>query len=219
MSFLPDLHILIVMAVPLLAAVTVHEVAHGLVAYRLGDPTAKMAGRLTLNPIKHLDLFGTLAFIITQAIGWAKPVPVDPRNFRHPRRDMMWVALAGPLANFLLAAFCGLLLKFFPYLIWPFSLLGKDATVFFGRPIMLMLALGVQLNVGLAVFNLIPIPPLDGSRILVGLLPRELAFKYARLEPYGFLILLLLIFTGAIQKIILPAILYLSHIFRGGVWL
>ncbi len=219
MSFLPDLHILIVMAVPLLAAVTVHEVAHGLVAYHLGDPTAKMAGRLSLNPIKHLDFFGTLAFILTQAIGWAKPVPVDPRHFRHPRRDMMWVALAGPLANFFLAALCGLLLKFLPYLIWPFSLLGKEATVFFGRPIALMLALGVQLNIGLAVFNLIPIPPLDGSRILTGLLPRPLAFKYARLEPYGFLILLLLIFTGAIQKIILPAILYLSQIFRGGIWL
>ncbi len=209
---------MIVMTVPLLAAVTVHEVAHGLVAYKLGDPTAKAAGRLSLNPIKHLDFFGTLAFVLTQAIGWAKPVPVDPRNFKNPRRDMMWVALAGPLANFALAAFCALLLRIFPYLLYPLSLFGEQMLSFFGKPLLLMLALGVQLNVGLAVFNLLPVPPLDGSKILAGLLPRSLAYQYARLEPYGFILLLLLIFTGTIQKIILPAILKLSYFLRGG-WL
>ncbi|NPA49323.1 MAG: site-2 protease family protein [Thermodesulfobacteria bacterium] len=217
MSLLPDLHILIVMAVPLLAAVTVHELAHGLVAYRLGDPTPKMAGRLTLNPLKHLDLFGTLAFILTQTIGWAKPVPVNPRNLRSPRRDMVWIALAGPAANFLLAALCGLLLRNLKLLLWPLSLLGHEAVQFFGKPLLLMLALGVQLNVGLAIFNLLPIPPLDGSKVLAGLLPRKLAWHYSRIEPFGFVILLLLIFTGTIQKIILPAILKLSYLLRGGL--
>ncbi|WP_022854078.1 site-2 protease family protein [Thermodesulfatator atlanticus] len=217
MSFLPDLHVLIVMAVPLLAAVTVHELAHGWVAYKLGDPTAKMAGRLTLNPIKHLDLFGTLAFIITQAIGWAKPVPVDPRNFRDPRKDMMLVALAGPLANFCLAVIFAILLRNFNFIIWPLALLGKDIAIFFGKPLFLMLALGVQLNIGLGVFNLLPIPPLDGSKILAGILPRELAYRYYRLEPYGFIILLVLIFTGVIGKIILPAVLFLSDFLKGGV--
>ncbi len=217
MSWLPDLHILIVMTVPLLAAVTVHEVAHGLVAYKLGDPTAKMAGRLSLNPVKHLDFFGTLAFVLTQAIGWAKPVPVDPRNFKNPRRDMMWVALAGPAANFVLAAFCALLLRGLPYLLFPLGFLGHGVFSFFAKPIFLMLALGIQLNIGLAVFNLIPIPPLDGSKILAGLLPRPMAYQYSRLEPYGFIILLLLIFTGGIQKIILPAVLKLSYLLRGGL--
>ncbi len=217
MSLLPDIHTLIVMTVPLLAAVTVHEVAHGLVAYRLGDPTAKMAGRLTLNPIKHLDFFGTLAFILTQAIGWAKPVPVDPRNLKSPRRDMVWIALAGPVANLLLAAFCGILFRNVHFLLWPFSFFGSEVLQFFGKPLILMLALGVQLNVGLAIFNLLPIPPLDGSKVLAGLLPPKLAWHYSRLEPFGFIILLLLIFTGAIHKIILPAILKLSYFLRGGL--
>ena len=217
MSFLPDLDVLIVMAVPLLAAVTVHEVAHGLVAYYLGDPTAKMVGRLSLNPVKHLDLFETLAFILSQAIGWAKPVPVNPQNFKNPRRDMMWVALAGPAANFVLAGVCAVLLRLLPYFLYPLSLLGKAWVSFFGKPVFLMLALGIQLNIGLAVFNLLPIPPLDGSKILSGLLPRRLAHQYSRLEPYGFILLILLIFTGTIQKIILPAILKLSHLLRGGL--
>ncbi|OAG28343.1 site-2 protease family protein [Thermodesulfatator autotrophicus] len=217
MDFLPDLRILIIMAMPLLAAVTVHEYAHGWVAYKLGDPTAKMAGRLTLNPIRHLDFFGTLAFIITQAIGWARPVPVDPRNLRDPRRDMMLVALAGPSANFLLAIAFAIMLRFFDLIIWPLSWLGKDIAVFFGKPIFLMLAIGIQLNIGLGVFNLLPVPPLDGSKILMGLLPRELAYKYSRLEPYGFIVLLLLIFTGVIQKILLPVVWTLSHLLRGGI--
>ncbi len=217
MSFLPDLHVLTVMAVPLLAAVTIHEVAHGLVAYYLGDPTAKMVGRLSLNPVKHLDLFGTLAFILTQAIGWAKPVPVNPQNFKNPRRDMMWVALAGPAANFVLAGLCAVFIRLLPYFLYPLSLLGKSWVTFFGKPIFLMLVLGIQLNIGLALFNLIPIPPLDGSRILSGLLPKPLAYQYSRLEPYGFILLLLLIFTGTIQKIILPAILKLSYLLRGGL--
>ncbi len=215
--FFPDLRTLTIMAVPLLAAVTVHEVSHGLVAYRLGDPTAKLAGRLTLNPLKHLDPFGTLAFIVTQAIGWAKPVPVNPLNFKDPRRDMMWVALAGPVSNLLLATLFSLGINFLPYLLYPLSFFGKKAILFFGRPLFLMLAIGVQLNIGLAIFNLIPIPPLDGGRILVGLLPRSWAYRYQRIEPYGFIILLLLIFTGVVQKIILPAVIYLSGLLHGGL--
>lgn len=215
--FFPDLRTLTIMAVPLLAAVTVHEVSHGLVAYRLGDPTPKLAGRLSLNPVKHLDLFGTLAFIVTQAIGWAKPVPVNPMNFRHPRRDMMWVALAGPVSNLLLATLFSLGLHFLPYLLYPLSIFGKKTVLFFGRPLLLMLAIGIQLNIGLAVFNLLPVPPLDGSHILAGLLPREWAYRYKRLEPYGFIILLFLIFTGVVQKIILPAVLYLSGLLHGGL--
>ncbi len=215
--FFPDLRILTIMAVPLLAAVTIHEVSHGVVAYKLGDPTAKQAGRLTLNPLRHLDLFGTLAFVITQAIGWAKPVPVNPLNFKNPRRDMMWVALAGPISNLLLAVVFSLCLKFAPYLLYFLGFLGPKAVLFFGRPLILMFALGIQLNIGLAVFNLIPIPPLDGGRILAGLLPRDLAYQYMRLEPYGFIILLLLIFTGVVQKIILPAVIYLSGLLHGGI--
>ncbi len=215
--FFPDLRTLTVMAVPLLAAVTIHEVSHGLVAYRLGDPTPKLAGRLSLNPIKHLDLFGTLAFILTQAIGWAKPVPINPRYFKNPKQDMIWVALAGPVSNLLLATLFALLLKFLPYFLYPLSFFGRRSVVFFGKPLVLMFALGIQLNIGLAVFNLLPIPPLDGSRILFGLLPPSMAYRYMRLEPYGFIILLLLIFTGVIQKIILPAILYLSSILHGGL--
>ncbi len=215
--FFPDLRTLTVMAVPLLAAVTIHEVSHGLVAYRLGDPTPKLAGRLSLNPIKHLDLFGTLAFILTQAIGWAKPVPINPRYFKNPKQDMIWVALAGPVSNLLLATLFALMLKFLPYFLYPLSLFGRRSVVFFGKPLVLMFALGIQLNIGLAIFNLLPIPPLDGSRILFGLLPPKMAYSYLRLEPYGFIILLLLIFTGVIQKIILPAILYLSSILQGGL--
>ncbi len=213
----PDLRILTIMAVPILAAVTVHEVAHGLVAYKLGDPTPKLAGRLTLNPLRHLDLFGTLAFIITQAIGWAKPVPIFPQNFKNPRRDMIWVALAGPASNIFLAMIFSILLKLLPYFLYPLSLFGKRVVIFFGKPLLLMFALGIQINIGLALFNLIPIPPLDGSHILAGILPKNLLRYYIKLEPYGFIILLLLIFTGVVQKIILPAIIYLSGLLHGGL--
>lgn len=191
-----------IMVVPILAAVTFHEVAHGWVADRLGDPTPRLAGRLTLNPVKHLDPIGTLVFFVTRMIGWARPVPINPLNFRDPRRGMMWVALAGPAANVVLAMGCGVLYRTLTSL--PVSAASPFANVLI--PLVLMLHIGVVVNLGLALFNLIPVPPLDGGRILAGLLPRERAEVLSRIEPYGFLILLLLIFGGVVRIFLYPAI-------------
>ncbi|MBI4688508.1 MAG: site-2 protease family protein, partial [Nitrospirae bacterium] len=168
------------LAVPLLIAVTFHEVAHGYVADKLGDPTARLSGRLTINPLKHLDPVGTMVFIFTRMIGWAKPVPVNPYNLKNPRRDMMWVSLAGPGANFIIATISALLYK----TLLVFSVLPEEIYL----PLILMLRYCVVLNIGLAVFNLIPVPPLDGSKILMGLLSPRQAIAYSRIEPYGFLI-------------------------------
>lgn len=192
-------------------AVTFHEVAHGLVAYRLGDPTAKNAGRLTLNPLAHLDLVGTLVFVITRMIGWAKPVPVNPLYFKNPRKGMLWVALAGPATNLVLAVLSAMLLK------WLLNLnLSPDSQwVAIVKPVFLMAQRSVILNVGLAVFNVIPIPPLDGGRIAVGILPEKQAISYARLEPYGFLILLLLIFSGVVEYVVFPIILVIVNLLLG----
>ena len=199
---LPDLWGLLLLAPPLLTAIVFHELAHGWVAWRLGDPTAKLAGRLTLYPLKHLDPIGTLVLVLTQAIGWARPVPVNPRYFRNPRRDMMWVGLAGPGANLLMGTGLALFYRIFAPLV--------------PRLLEVMLVLGVQINLGLALFNLLPVPPLDGSRVLAGLLPPSLAYPYLRYEFWGFLLLVLLVFTGVVGKIILPLILGLSHLLLGG---
>lgn len=190
---------------PMLLAITLHEMAHGWMAYRLGDSTAKDAGRLTLNPFKHLDPFGTLAFVITQRIGWAKPVPVNPLNLKNPRKDMMWIAMAGPLTNLTVALICGLLVRF----IGSISL-EPDATFLLGilKPIFLMLRLGVILNCGLAVFNAIPVPPLDGSSILMGFLPQAQAEIYAKLEPYGFILLFIILFLPGVRDVFLGGIVY-----------
>ena len=191
-----------ILVLPILLAVTLHEVAHGWVADRLGDPTARLAGRLTLNPIKHLDLIGTLVFFFTRMVGWAKPVPVNPFMFKDPRRDMMWVALAGPMSNILLAGVFAIVLRFVLQLSFPpFPLLLKIFV-----PVALMLKVGVVINLGLAIFNIIPIPPLDGGRILAGLLPRETAEVFAKIEPYGFLILIFLIVTRVVEFLVFPVI-------------
>jgi len=202
-----------VLLVPILMAVTFHELAHGWAAYRLGDPTAKMAGRLTLNPLKHLDVLGTIVFFVTRMIGWAKPVPVNPFNFKNPKRDMAWVALAGPAMNLLLAAGFTLLLKL--VLLIPVSASSPFVRVL--MPLVLMFKAGIIINVGLAIFNIIPIPPLDGSKILEGLLPTDAALKYAKLERYGFIILILLIFTHVVDVVIFPIIRAITTFFLGFV--
>ena len=191
---------------PLLFALTVHELAHGWVAFRLGDPTAKMAGRLTMNPLKHLDPLGVLAFVIMK-IGWAKPVPVDPRYFRNPQKDMLLVALAGPGANVLLALASALLARVLVSV--------PVLPLFVLQPLVGMLVASVWINIMLAVFNIIPIPPLDGSKVLMGLLPPEAARSFARIEPFGFFILLALFYTGVIGGLILPIIRFANNLLLG----
>lgn len=204
-----DLFITIsILALPVLLAVTMHEVAHGWVADKLGDDTARQAGRLTLNPIKHLDIVGTLVFFITRMVGWAKPVPVNPMNFRRPRQDMMWVAAAGPAANLCLAVLFALLFRLLAAMV-------NLVPLFFLQPFILIAQAGVIINVGLAVFNALPIPPLDGSSIAAGLLPLDMALRYERLKPYGFIILLILIFTGVVDKIVFPIIRFLAQFLLG----
>lgn len=177
-----------------LLALTIHEFAHGWLADRLGDPTARLQGRLTLNPLAHLDPIGTLAIVLIH-FGWAKPVPVDYRNLKRPRRDMMLVAAAGPASNLLLAIACA-----FCYRMIPWAAAGLEwAWLLF--PVRAMLRTGVWVNVILAVFNLLPIPPLDGSRVVSGLLPVRHAVSYSRLEPYGFVIIFLLFFTGIMSPV------------------
>ena len=191
---------------PLLFALTVHELAHGWVAFRLGDPTAKLAGRLTMNPLKHLDPLGVLAFVIMK-IGWAKPVPVDPRYFRNPQKDMLLVALAGPGANVLLALASALLARVLVSV--------PVLPLFVLQPLVGMLVASVWINIMLAVFNIIPIPPLDGSKVLMGVLPPEAARSFARIEPFGFFILLALFYTGVIGGLILPIIRFANNLLLG----
>ena len=186
--------VLLLMIPGLLLAVTVHEVAHGWVADRLGDPTARLAGRLTLNPLPHIDPLGALAFVLA-GFGWARPVPVSARNLRRPVRDMAWVAAAGPLSNFLVA-FLGLVA-----LVLTSRVL--DAP-FVARPVAGMLRFVYTFNLGLAIFNLIPLPPLDGGHFLPYFFPRRSWPLLARLEQYGPLILLLLVFSGATRYIVGP---------------
>jgi Zn-dependent protease len=168
-------------------AITVHEFSHGYIAYRLGDPTAKDAGRLTFNPIPHLDLFGTIAFLLIR-FGWAKPVPVNPRNFADPRRDSLWVSLAGPASNFLSAFAFGLIYR----IAAPF--LGGNEI---GHIIIAMIVFGVWINLILTLFNLIPIPPLDGFHILEGLVSTETYIKLQSFARVGPMILLGLILLAA----------------------
>lgn len=189
---------------PVLFGITVHEVAHGWVARQLGDPTAMMLGRLTLNPIKHIDPFGTilvpgiLLLFGGVVFGWAKPVPVTWQNLKRPKRDMALVALAGPAANLIMATFWALLAKGGVMLHGGFSWIAE--------PLIFMGVAGIFINAILLVLNLFPLPPLDGGRVLAGLLPNRLAWQLGRLEPYGLIILLVLLFTGILSKLIWPGI-------------
>jgi Zn-dependent protease len=211
MTNLTTIQTIAVLALPLIFAITLHEVAHGFVASLFGDQTAKLSGRLTINPIKHIDLVGTIIaplvmFLFTNFIfGWAKPVPVDSRNLHNPKRDMAFVALAGPVSNLLMALFWGLIAKIG-------VLLSLNGNSWVGDPLNYMGQAGILINVFLAVLNLVPIPPLDGGKVLEAILPRRAAYTFSQLEPYGFLILILLLLSGVLLSIMSP---FISLIIRG----
>jgi len=192
-----------VWAIPVLFAITVHEVAHGWVANKLGDGTAKMLGRLTLNPIKHIDPIGTIVVPIALvllsgfAFGWAKPVPVNPRNFKNPRKDMVLVAIAGPLANVFMVILWALFLKLVSVAVSDMNL---------AKGLMAMGEAGVIINLVLFVFNLFPIPPLDGSKVLAGFVPPSISDILDRIEPYGFFIVMGLLYLGVLSAVMNPII-------------
>ncbi len=196
---------IIIWAIPVIFAITVHEVAHGWVALQFGDRTAQMLGRLTLNPIKHIDPIGTVILpsllLITGVgfiFGWAKPVPVTYQNLRRPKTDMAWVALAGPMANLLMAIIWAILAKV--------ALMLLQSNVGMGEPLLYMSVAGILINAMLMMLNLLPLPPLDGGRILVGVLPGPLGWKVSQIEPYGFLIIIALAYFGMLYWILWPLI-------------
>ncbi|MDR3393044.1 MAG: site-2 protease family protein [Sulfuriferula sp.] len=202
-----------VWAIPIIFAITLHEAAHGYVAKFFGDKTAWMLGRVTLNPLKHIDPVGTilvpLSILLMSKLlgggfilfGWAKPVPVNFGALRHPKRNMLWVALAGPAANLVMAIFWALVIK-----------LGITLGDNYTQPMALMGAAGIFINAILMALNLLPLPPLDGGRIAISLLPNKYAYRYAQIEPYGFYILLALMFIGWLGMVLSP-ILALTLVF------
>ncbi len=207
--------LVVLWGIPLLFAITVHEVAHGWVAYRLGDPTAKILGRLTLNPLKHIDLIGTVilpaVMILLGGIifGWAKPVPITWRNLRHKRRDMALVAISGPMANLLMVFTWAAIQKFGIYL--------ESQHVMAGVVLEAMGKIGVYTNAVLMALNLLPIQPLDGGRVVSSILPGKLAYYFDKLEPYGLIILLILILTNTLSFLLFgpvqALIFFVRHVF------
>lgn len=198
---------LAIYALPVIFAITLHEAAHGYVAKYFGDMTAYAAGRVSLNPLRHIDPVGTillpLGLLVLSKLfgggiifGWAKPVPVNFANLRHPKRDMLWVAAAGPGSNLVMAIFWALMIKL------AFAFQGAA----FAQPLALMGAAGLIVNVIFMVLNLLPLPPLDGGRIMVSLLPHRLAYKFSRIEPYGFIILIVLLFAGVLNYVMWPLV-------------
>ena len=203
------------LALPLLLALTLHELAHGWVAEKLGDGTARDAGRLTMNPLKHLDLMGTLVFVVTQLVGWAKPVPVDPRNFRNPKKDMAIVAAAGPLVNIIIAIVSAILLRLQEPAVGLILNYQFNDLLYVVLPFFYMINISVRINVALAIFNIIPIPPLDGGRMLAGVLSHEQVIKFSKIEPYGFIIIVVLLMSGIIGKAIFPIIMTITKLLLG----
>jgi Zn-dependent protease len=211
---------IVVSIFPVLIAITFHELSHGFVANKLGDPTARLMGRLTINPLAHIDLIGTIVIPLMLLIftngqfvfGYAKPVPINPMNFKNPRRDMAISAAAGPIMNLILAFLSFLILRI---VITPLSLAYTDGiNSFVLVPLALILKSSVLINIVLAVFNMIPIPPLDGGRVLVGFLPYKQALSLSKLEPFGFIIVLFLIATGIANYFIVPIVnLFLKILF------
>lgn len=189
-----------VWALPVLFAITVHEVAHGWVAKLRGDKTAWMLGRLTLNPIKHIDPMGTIVIpgvllaLGGFVFGWAKPVPVTQKNLHNPKQDMIWVAIAGPMANLLMAIAWALVARF--------AIMFAETSSWIALPLVYMGLAGITINVVLMVLNLLPIPPLDGGRVISGLLPGPLSYQFDRIEPFGFIILIILLATGLLGMIL-----------------
>ncbi len=211
------LQALVIQIPPLLLAITVHEVAHGYIAMKKGDYTAQMLGRLTLNPIRHIDPVGTILFPIMLALsgtgfifGWAKPVPVNSFNFRNPKKDMIYVSLAGPASNLLMAlafAFVLRIMLWFP----GYTAIRGSAIL---APLVAMLIWGIKISIILGVFNLMPIHPLDGSHIMEGLLPPDMSRSYSRLAPYGWMILIGLMITGILWRIVDP----IYKMIFNGIW-
>lgn len=210
MSSIPDIaYTIAVWAAPILFAITLHEAAHGWVANKLGDPTAKKLGRITLNPIKHIDPVGTiavplfLAMVSPFVLGWAKPVPVEPRYFKSPLLDMALVAVAGPASNFFMACFWAMFIQ-----LALVSLAPSQTLVFLTE----MGKNGIIINVVLMVLNLLPIPPLDGGRVMAGILPPRLALPFMQLERFGMVIILLLLVSGILGKIMWPIVQHFVEI-------
>ncbi|WP_455201873.1 site-2 protease family protein [Kaarinaea lacus] len=208
---LNQIQLIAAFALPVLFAITVHEVAHGWVAKHLGDPTAQMMGRLTLNPIKHIDPIGTVILPVAMLLltgfmfGWAKPVPITWENLKRPKRDVGLVAVAGPTANLLMALIWAAVIKI--------ALLLPATASNIALPMVYMGFAGIFINGILMILNLIPLPPLDGGRIMSSLLPGPLSYKFSRLEPYGLIILVVLLFTGILGTIMLPPLIaYLKFI-------
>lgn len=207
-SFYHAIQTICVYAIPLIFAITLHESAHGWAAERLGDPTATMLGRVTINPIPHIDPIGTIAvpgaLLLMSALtggggllfGWAKPVPINPRYFRNPLKAMTITAAAGPLSNLLQMIFWALLLK------------ALAAVGFYDKFVISVCAAGISVNLMLMAFNLIPIPPLDGGRIVRGLLPRQAGMAFDKIEPYGFMILLVLMVGGGLSFFVRPFLMF-----------
>jgi Zn-dependent protease len=214
---------LVIQLFVLLFAITIHEAAHGWAASKFGDDTARSMGRVTLNPVAHIDPFGTvllpLLLVIMRApvFGWAKPVPVNPFNLRNPRRDNLWISAAGPIANIIAAVFCLIAIVFIKSLSPGASafLMGRGGLSGSIHPLgslILIFFYGALINMYLVAFNLIPVPPLDGSGVLMGLLSEEAAQKYDRIRPYGFLIVLGLIYLGVLNVIIRPIQIFIYTI-------